>query len=213
MHTFTPNAAQAERGYLICLRAERDPREKRCAGFEQVYEKVSRVEVGAGAWGATLFNSVAGIRKRPSASPRKRSFRTASGDEDYKDGLGSYGALMRRSTGGKWQQERMPSPWLDDGDDWEAWVMSSTGELVTYPLSSSGNSYSTSSLLVTKAGPACPVGKKSVAIGFGGSIKLVLLGTELYDDIGDDDVPQLALGRRPQTLKGVRNARFADDIQ
>jgi hypothetical protein len=183
MHTFTPNRIQQERGYLICLRAERDPREKRCAGFEAVVEKVYRTEM-AGAWEATLFNSVAGIREE---------IHKSSGSRKDKRALRSYGMLGRK----RGPQPRNPDL-TPDKDHWEAWTMFSTGEVVTHSILESADRET--SLLVTEAGPACPVGRKSVAVAFGNVVKMILLGNELYDDV-DDDFLTPNVRRRPMMRK------------
>jgi hypothetical protein len=183
MHTFTPNRIQQERGYLICLRAERDLREKRCAGFEKVVEKVYRTEM-AGAWEATLFNSVAGIREEIRKSPGNRKDKRA---------LWSYG--MSRRKGGP--QPRNPNLTPEE-DRWEVWTMLSTGEVVTHSIPESGDRET--SLVVTEAGPACPVGRKSVAVACGNVVQIILLGNELYPDVDDDFLTPNAR-RRPMMRK------------
>ncbi|KAH0537743.1 hypothetical protein FGG08_005491 [Glutinoglossum americanum] len=221
MHTFTPNATQIERGYPICLRAERDSREKRCAGFEKVTEKVSRIDVSGGAWESTLFNSVAGIRKRVAPGTRNRPRSGESGSGYYRGSLGSYGIVRRKSNNGSGNGQHRrssspPSEDKDEDDEWEAWTMPSTGEVATCPLSeppssTPDESAASGSLLVSRAGPACAVGGKSVAVAFGATIKVVLLGTEHYDDVGDDDgyALQPTAGRRPlATRKPHGGARF-----
>jgi hypothetical protein len=182
MHTFTPNRIQQERGYMICLRAERDLREKRCAGFEKAIEKTYRTEM-AGAWDATLSNSVAGIREGLHESSKSGKAKAA---------VGRNGMLRRKSP-----QPRSAD--LTPGEDhWEAWAMFPTGEVVTSPMGESESE--PSSLIVTRAGPTCSIGRKSVAVGFGTSVKLVLLGNELYDD-GDEGLLKLNVRRRPVTRK------------
>ncbi|KAH0562948.1 hypothetical protein GP486_002494 [Trichoglossum hirsutum] len=211
MHTFVPNATQTERGYLICLRAERDPREKRCAGFEKASQRVSRLEIRAGSWESTLFNSICGIRKRPLPPTCGRKPEAPSGGTAYQRGLGSYGMVRRRNGGWGDQQPETPST-ISEEDEWEVWTISSTGEVVIRSLSDTsltpdGVPGPRKSLMVTKTESACPVGKKSVAIGFGATIKVVQLGTELYDDVDYEDGSQPVTRRKPLAAKKTNSAR------
>lgn len=54
--------------------------------------------------------------------------------------------------------------------------MSSSGEFHTEPLPISPNE-----LLVADAGPIVPLGNKSVALGFGNKVKVVMVGNERYE--------------------------------
>jgi hypothetical protein len=183
MHTFTANRIQQERGYLICLRTERNFREKRCAGFEQAFENVYRTEM-AGVWEATRFNCVAGIRE---------GSRKTSAARKAQQALASRGLVRRKSD----LRHNTDADLGPEEEHWEAWAMFSTGEVMTYAMPENTHEEETS-LLVTRVGPACAVGRKSVAVAFGNAIKMVLLGNELYEDVDDEGLNNRNLrSRRP----------------
>jgi len=80
----------------------------------------------------------------------------------------------------------------EDDDEWEAWTMHADGIVASYPLSDSAAEGSDESLLVSRAGPMCRVGQRSVAVGFGNTVKLLAIGNERYEgEDGNDDIFQI----------------------
>ncbi|RPA95328.1 hypothetical protein L873DRAFT_1829877 [Choiromyces venosus 120613-1] len=159
----------------ICLRAERDRRERKCSGFESTVESTHWLE-NVEAWEPTNLNLVAGIRRREAIQEDLSS-------DDYEQQqplLSSYQAssLRRRKKMGKKHS-------AEDDDEWEAWTMHADGVVASYPLNDSTAEESDESLLVSRAGPVCRVGQRSVAVGFGNTVKLLAVGNERYE--GEDD--------------------------
>jgi hypothetical protein len=87
-----------------------------------------------------------------------------------------------------------------DSDSWEAWTLSSSGEFRSRPLVSAdaleGEEHVDEQLFVASAGPITKLGKKSVAVGFGNTIKLVTLGKESFDGMasGKDGALDMGVG-------------------
>lgn len=177
MHTFF-----SARGRMrdICLRGERDRRERKCTGFESVVEAVHWLENVEG-WEPTNLNMVAGIRRREGEGDDQSS----SSDHEY-----SYSSYKPYSLRRRGQIQKRPS--ADDEDEWEAWTMHADGAVTSYPLSYKNGENGDDSLLVSKAGPVCKVGQRSVAVGFGNTVKVVIVGNERYEDDDDDDLYRIS---------------------
>ncbi|PWW76014.1 hypothetical protein C7212DRAFT_194519 [Tuber magnatum] len=157
----------------ICLRAERDRRERKCSGFESAVESTHWLE-NVEAWEPTNLNLVAGIRRREAIQEESSS--------DDCEPLSSHQAssLRRRKKMGKKHS-------TEDDDEWEAWTMHADGVVTSYPLSDSVAEEPDESLLVSRAGPVCRVGQRSVAVGFGNTVKLLAIGNERYEGQDDND--------------------------
>lgn len=170
MHTFF-----SSRGRMrdICVRAERDRRERKCLGFESVVETMHWLENVEG-WEPTNLNLVAGIRRREAAQEDQSS-------DDHEAGSSSQAYSLRRRR----QMQRKPS--AEDEDEWEAWTMHADGVVTSYPLGYKNGEDNDDSLLVSRAGPVCRVGQRSVAVGFGNTVKMLLVGNERYEDDDDSD--------------------------
>jgi len=116
----------------------------------------------------TVNNHVLGIRRRqqPPSAPQKVESASA----------------RRRQKFSKTVDE--------EDDEWESWSMASDGEINAYPLHDQEgylSRLSATSLLVSRTGPAVKLGSRSVAIGFGNSIKVLVAGVERYEDSEDED--------------------------
>ncbi|KZF22316.1 hypothetical protein L228DRAFT_268791 [Xylona heveae TC161] len=99
-----------------------------------------------------------------------------------------------------------------DESGWEAWMLSASGEVRTSPLildndvpgataslsSSNRPFYSSLHLLVSKAGPITQLGKRSVVVGFGNVLKLLMVGNERFTEANDpyDDIAFASVGYR-----------------
>lgn len=169
----------------ICLRAERDRRERKCLGFESVEETTHWLEHVEG-WEPTNLNMVAGIRRRELPTDDQSSA------DDY-DSPPQHTSLRRR-------KKTETKPVYDDEDEWEAWTMDANGVVVSYPLNDStdsGSSFDYDGLLVSHAGPVIKIGQRSVAIGFGNMIKVLYVGNERFENEDNSD-PYQTLSRRPK---------------
>lgn len=179
MHTFT-----SSRGKMrdICLRAERDRRERKCTGFESVVETTHWLDNVEG-WEPTSLNMVAGVRRREMSLDDQCS-------DDYEPPTRCRSGLRRRKKVDK-------DLWCGDEEDgWEAWTMDACGVVTSYSLHDSTDLDSRGDgLLVSRAGPVAKVGQRSVAVGFGNNIKLLLVGVERYED---DDGADPYIPRRPR---------------
>jgi hypothetical protein len=148
---------------LICLRAERDVRERRCIGFKGSSEKTYSMQ-DAGVWEATRANGVAGVR-------RKRQDPQMVSEKSTRKGT-----LSRRKT------ELTQKDAKTDREAWEAWTMTATGIINTHALKVG--------LFTNKAGPTCSVGRNAVAVGLAEDIVLVQFGDQLHDD-DDEEVVRM----------------------
>jgi hypothetical protein len=158
----------------ICVRVERDRRERKCFGFESVVETTHWLDNVEG-WEPTNLNLVAGIRRREAAQEDQSS-------DDHEPYPSSQVYSLRRR---KQMQEKSSA---EDEDEWEAWTMHGDGVVTSYPLGDVNNESDDDSLLVSRAGPVCSVGQRSVAVGFGNTVKVLLVGNERYEDDDDDDL-------------------------
>ncbi|KAH8674483.1 sterol-sensing domain of SREBP cleavage-activation-domain-containing protein [Tricladium varicosporioides] len=102
MRTLTADQNSRSRTSLICLRAERDMRERRCVGLAGGIEKTYTIQ-NAGVWETTAANGVAGVR------PRRRNPKTASRD-----------SFPRKNPSNVGNDQ-------DIDEDWEAWTMTASG--------------------------------------------------------------------------------------
>lgn len=160
---------------LICLRAERDVRERRCIGFQGGTQKTYTMQ-HAGVWEATRANGVGGVRhKRP--DPQK-IFETFTRN----------GTLFRRKAE-LTQKDQKPNEGA-----WEAWTMTSTGIINVHAL--------TVGPFTNRAGPMCSVGRNAIAVGLAENIVLVQFGNQLHNDDDDDDA---ALRKPPRTRLAGRS--------
>ena len=174
MHTFTPVKGRSK---TICLRAERDRREKKCTGFEHVEHSFHWLDNVEG-WEPTTSNLVAGIR-------RSDLFRDSESSDDY-----YYPFNQRKDVASLRQRgQKRKQLAVDDGEDdeWEAWTMSSEGVVTRYSLADTTGNSNDKGLLVSRTGPFMRIGQRSIAVGFGNAVKVLLIGNERYNDEDDYD--------------------------
>jgi hypothetical protein len=169
----------------ICLRAERDRRERKCTGFESVIETTHWLDNVEG-WEPTSLNLVAGIRRRETSQDSQDQ-----SADDYESPTRCGASLRRRK---KLDKKAL----CDEEDEWEAWTMDACGVVTSYPLHDDSDPDSCDDgLLVSRAGPVAKVGQRSVAVGFGNNVKLLLVGTERFEDEDNVD-PYQTVSRRPK---------------
>lgn len=166
----------------MCLRSERDTRERRCVGFGAGVESTHRMD-NPGSWETTGANTVGGVRRLHLG--RDQSL--------YQP----YSATATPSTSGayvRWSKQDSKSPpdsrWRlmssttreDHGSDcWEAWTMTARGLIVTQRVSAASLG-----LVVDTPGPVCRLARNAVAVGVANAIIVVQLGSRLRDD--DDSI-------------------------
>jgi hypothetical protein len=181
MHTFS-----SSRGKMrdICLRAERDRRERKCSGFESVVETTHWLDNVEG-WEPTNLNMVAGIRRREMSMDNQ-------GSDDYESPTKNCSNLRRR-------KKLEKKPIYEEEDEWEAWTMDACGVVTSYPLVDDLDMESRGEgLLVSRAGPVTKVGQRSVAVGFGNTVKVLRVGTEWFEDEDNEDLLYQTMLRRPR---------------
>lgn len=184
MHTLIPSNEQRN---MICLNVAEYLTESRCQGFASTTQTLHRMH-GAGIWEATTANNVIGVRRKVACS---------RGREHSAPHASPRSQLRRR---GARESEADNSA---DGDyEWEAWTMSAGGEINTSSISAES---AHGELFVSKVGPISKVGKCSVAVGFGNSVKLLVAGNERFDnrESATEDFPFVVAGhrRRMQTRR------------
>jgi hypothetical protein len=145
---------------MICLRAERDVRERRCIGFEGCTEKTFSMQ-HAGVWEATRANGVAGVRHK--GQDPQMMFETFTRNN----------TLFRRKAELTRKDRKI------DEEAWEAWTMTATGIVNIHTLKVG--------LFTDRAGPMCSVGRNAIAVGLEEDIVLIQFGSQLHDDDDGDD--------------------------
>jgi len=178
---------------LICLGKSSDNETQKCQGLALAKDHIHYVEP-AGVWEATGVLSVVGIRRSNSSLTPSSS---ASG-VDYASPEPSTLANALKQRAAKESTPRRILNTLDsafhthhppaspmDMDSWEAWTLSSTGEFRARPLiidsEEADEPLLDEQLFVAAAGPITKLGKRSVAVGFGNTVKIITLGKETFD--------------------------------
>lgn len=204
MQTYCPEVATA----VICLRPPQE-RAASCIGIESVSE-TDRCLGQPGAWEATGQQLIIGVRKRasdptqpPVSGSEASSYATSSDQRAHShDPENAFKHLEYRTPkhpspirtrSDAVTSHRTPDPSDSfDFDNWEAWTLSSSGELYTLPLFKSplancgsyfqnGRALEVSAhdegdqppLFVTKPGPIARLGKRTIAVALGNIVKVV----------------------------------------
>jgi len=179
---------------LICLSRDAPGKLDTCKGILDATEAVHYVE-GAGVWEATGSQAVIGIRRPHNASSHQTSH-MASGHEVSAEKSSSSLARRRKSSllrqRPRTTQESGTTSSVMEGDDvvdsWEVWSLLSTGEFNSIPLQESGSN--DNELFVVKPGPIRRLGKRSVALAFGNTIKVITLGDGRFEEDLDEYIDQ-----------------------
>ncbi|KAI8936530.1 hypothetical protein NX059_006934 [Plenodomus lindquistii] len=205
MQTFTPPDSTTPQ--FLCLGKTPDRDQTNCHRLDTAHEAVHYVEP-AGVWDSTDTLNILGIR-RCITSPTPSS--TTSGTDEPPDPIALASALKQRAR--KQSLPNMltrtfdtafssprPTTHAPPGDDneWEAWALSSTGEFRSRPLlpddldDVDAAFAADDELFVAMPGPIRRLGKRSVVVGFGNSVKIITLGREVFD--GVESAAGLGLG-------------------
>lgn len=182
----------------MCLGKPLDREKHKCRGLERAKEAVYSVEP-AGVWESTEAQSVIGIRRRAQlATPSS----THSGAEENYPGVDAVALtsalkqraqrqghvnLSRLGDGTSTKIDPMDNS-FEDSDAWEVWTLSTAGDFRSRPLiPDDTDDVATESyedeLFVAAPGPIVKLGKRSIAVGFGNTVKVVTLGKESFDGL------------------------------
>jgi hypothetical protein len=176
MHTLSAEPNEYITTGLICLRSERDVRERRCMGFHSSREQLFSMP-HAGSWEVTAANGVAGVRQvTPDAC--------GIGDSSIQGSL-----ISRRG-----QRKTKKEPTCDE-EGWEAWTMSARGVITTHPLRID--------VFATRVGPIKPIGRNAIAVGLAEDIVVIQFGSRIYDN--DDDNENMIRRRTPHSRLAGRS--------
>lgn len=187
MQTFTLDDRPTS---LICLGKPSDNNGHGCQNLLSAKDSVHIVDP-AGAWEATSALGLVGIRQCDS-SPTLSS---GTSDAEYGRPAPSVSASALHNRAVRHQELKQsgiavtptwPATDNSDIDGWQAWALSTSGEFRSRPLGCSlvgkdEELLGDDQLLVATAGPITRLGKRSVAVGFGNTIKIITLGRETFD--------------------------------
>ncbi|KAF1930822.1 uncharacterized protein M421DRAFT_418296 [Didymella exigua CBS 183.55] len=175
----------------VCLGKPLDRTKHECRGLDSATEAVYCVE-SAGVWESTAASSIVGVRRRILSTPASS---IASDDEDDAPVLIAPTSAVRqraskpndalvssRFINGLANGRQNTHAPIDHTDPWEAWTMTSTGEFRSRPLLPDDDKMEdeVDDLFVVAPGPIARLGKRSVAVGFGNTVKVITLGKEVY---------------------------------
>jgi hypothetical protein len=179
---------------LLCLGKPSDRDKRKCKGLDSAIQSVHYVPEPAGVWENTGALSVVGIRR--SNSPSTPSSTTSGADDGHysADRAALSSALKHRNkqqnishTLSRLSNHTVTHPSISDADTWEAWTLSCTGQFRSRPLLPDDLEDPTAAfqddLFVVSPGPITRLGKRSVAVGFGNTIKIITLGKESFQGL------------------------------
>jgi WD40 repeat protein len=192
---------------LMCLAPKMAGKTSSCKGFDSADESVHVVEF-PGSWEATGMQSIIGIRMHPTLDDTHSSAdsTTSGADVGY---FASKDVTNRLHVGRRTpliHSHYSDSTTPDCETEWETWTLSSSGEFNTLPLqglvADKAQSIGEDDLFVASAGPIARLGSRSVAVGFGNRIKVLMVGKERFEqDLNEyQDLAHLGGGRRKRPL-------------
>jgi hypothetical protein len=194
LQSFTPDDASISQ---ICLGKPLDRPKNKCQGLESATETVYCVD-SAGVWETTGASTIVGVRRRTQST---RASSIASDDEDdapvsiapasavrQRASKPTDALVTSRSFNGSANGLSHTPATVDDTDPWEAWTISLNGEFRARPLLPDDDDdeeveSEAEDLFVVAPGPITRVGKRSVAVGFGNTVKVITLGKEVYNGV------------------------------
>lgn len=221
MQTFTSLGSPTSQ---VCLGKTPNRDHNQCQRLDSAHEAVHYVEP-AGAWEATDALSIIGIR-RCMQSPTPSSTISDSNMSHY--GANSSAlvsalkqrackpndpTILSRTFNSTSTSTHIPASDLTGDCEWEAWALSTTGEFRSRPLNPDDVedvdelANDEDELFVASPGPIKRLGKRSVAVGFGNTVKILTLGQEVFDGLAGienaNEVLDMGLGSyKYRTRKG-----------
>ncbi|KAL6706783.1 hypothetical protein ACN47E_005119 [Coniothyrium glycines] len=182
----------------ICLGKAPDRVRHKCRGLDCAKELVRCVEP-AGSWEATGALSVVGVRKRLQSQTPSSTTSGGEGEDYIAHAQLPESALKQRarressaadniqSYHSRFSGRNTPGPAFGDADTWEAWTLSLSGEFRSRPLvpddADDALEFCEDDLFIAAPGPIMRLGKRSVALGFGNTVKIITLGKEVFDGL------------------------------
>ncbi|CAD6439323.1 20fc050e-d275-46ff-82a9-898df7df3252 [Sclerotinia trifoliorum] len=157
-------------GDTICFRDPDKPGSKTCCLWRETVERRFSIE-NPGDWQALQSGYVVGVRKLQDRGKQ------ATGNQ-LSGSIGG-GGLRRRGVPDRKSHNGHPE---GKNDGWEVWSLGSRGDETSVPL----NSVYDQVLLVGKLGPVTKVGTNSIVVALGNVVKLITVGHERYDRVGNE---------------------------
>lgn len=201
MQTFTLDDSLTSQ---ICLGKPSDRDKFNCQGLDSATEAVHCVQP-AGVWESTSVSSVVGIR-RTNPSPTPSSIASGVDDNHHTANAVTLASALKKrarkksasNTLFRFGSRTSTHTATSDTDGWEAWTLSSAGEFRTRPLLPDSVEDAAEAfeddLFVAVPGPIVRLGKRSVAVGFGNTVKIISLGKESFDGSSNTENGALSNG-------------------
>lgn len=196
---------------LICLGPRLAGKHYPCRGLLSAKEHMFAVE-NPNRWEAINTLLIVGVRMRQTGADTPQSnVSTTSGFEGGQFNLRSFNTPKKRILpDGSAKSGDLLSlnhsvypPEPDVVNDWEVWTLTVKGEFHVEPLRSSSeqeraHSIGEDELLVAAPGPMARLGHRSVVVGFGNRVKLIMVGKERFEQDATDyqDLAHQANARR-----------------
>lgn len=183
---------------LICLAPTISKKATTCRNLSSSKEHTYTVDE-PGSWESTRSQAVIGIRIRPNIVGTPTSASSSSSGFESASLLAESRLDLTHRSQGLLSTSILDTPRTEkdaNRDEWEVWTMSSSGEFHTEPLPASPNE-----LLVADTGPIVPLGNRSVALGFGNKVKVILVGNERFETDSNEfqDLANMSGSRRRKT--------------
>ncbi|KAF2856076.1 hypothetical protein T440DRAFT_412930 [Plenodomus tracheiphilus IPT5] len=201
MQTFTPSSNPSIS--QLCLGKTPNRDQYNCQRLDTAQEAVHYVEP-AGAWESTHNLGIVGIR-RCVQSPTPSSTTSGAEDAHYTADASTLASALKqrarkqsnhniltRTFDSAFASSRNTTHAAAGDSEWEAWTLSSTGEFRSRPLLPDDlddvEATFEDELFVASPGPLRRLGKRSVVVGFGNTVKIITLGREIFDGIAGMDI-------------------------
>jgi hypothetical protein len=183
---------------LMCLTPTIPGMASSCPGISSAKEQTYSIDE-PGSWETTNAQAVIGVRIRPSIIGTPTSTISSSSGFDSASLTTQPGQGFKHRSRGTLSTSILDAPRVDKDaniDEWEVWTMSSSGEFHTEPLPTSQNE-----LFVADVGPIVPLGNRSVALGFGNKVRVVMVGNERFETDSNEfqDLAHIGGSRRRKT--------------
>jgi hypothetical protein len=183
---------------LMCLAPTISGKTPSCQGLSSAKERTYTIDE-PGSWESTNAQAVIGIRIRLNVISTPISTSSSSSGYDSTSLIGQPGQDLKHRSRGTLSTSLLDVSSVDketETDEWEVWTMSSSGEFHTEPLPTSPDE-----LFVAEAGPIVALGNRSVALGFGNKVKVVMVGNERFETDSNEfqDLAHMSGSRRRKT--------------
>jgi len=191
---------------LICLSRAVPGKSDTCKGILDAAEAVHYVEA-AGVWEATGSQAVIGIRRPHNTLSHQTSHTTSaheiSAEKSSSQARRRKSSFLRQRSRTTQESGTTTSALEGDGavESWEVWSLLSNGEFNSVPLQESGGN--DNELFVVNPGPIRRLGKRSVALAFGNTIKVITLGDGRFEEDVDEYIDPA------QQINSVRRRKLA----